>query len=129
MHVLGVDKKPRSRYILENRLGLRRYLVTWPVIMILWSKLTLNFVSVEVVSYVKIFFKCVQYMLPRKFYIRRNNIIANLLPWSDLEKCMYTTLFQLMMIKFYSHYLVYKYNFIYSLFWTTSKLTNDIKVI
>ena len=38
----------------------------------------------------------------RKFYIRRNNSkvdsmetrpIAHLLPWSDLEKCMYVTLF------------------------------------
>ena len=41
------------------------------------------------------------YLLPRKFYVRRNNNkydsietrrieIAHLLPWSDLENCMYT---------------------------------------
>ena len=77
-------------------------------------------------------------VLPKKFYIRRNNnkidsiqtgciVIADLLPWSDLEKCMYTTLFQLIMIKFYRHYLIYKCNFICSLFWTTRKLTNDKK--
>ena len=40
----------------------------------------------------------------RKFYIRKNNnkadtietgriVIAHVRPWSDLEKCMYTTLF------------------------------------
>ena len=45
-----------------------------------------------------------KYLQARKFYIRRNNnkvdsvktgstVIAHLLPWSDLEKCMYTTLF------------------------------------
>ena len=76
----------------------------------------------------------------RKFYIRRNNnkvnsiktgriAIADLLPLSDLEKCMYTTLFQLMMIKFYRHYLIYKYSFTFSLFCTTYKLTNDKKII
>ena len=47
----------------------------------------------------------------RKFYIYGNNnnddsietgriVTAELLPGSDLEKCMYVTLFQLMMIKF-----------------------------
>ena len=47
----------------------------------------------------------------RKFYIYRSNdnddsietgriVTAELLPRSDLEKCMYVTLFQLMMIKF-----------------------------
>ena len=34
-----------------------------------------------------------------------------------------------MMINFYGHYLIYKYNFTCSLFWTTPKLTNDIKII
>ena len=44
------------------------------------------------------------YMVSMKFYIRRNNkkvdfiepgpiVIAHFLPWSDLEKCMYVTLF------------------------------------
>ena len=76
----------------------------------------------------------------RKFYIRQNNnkvdsvetgriVIADLRPWRDLEKCMYTTLFWFMMIRFYLHYLIYKYNFTCSLFWTTCKLTNDIKII
>ena len=37
-------------------------------------------------------------------------IISHLFPWSNLEKCIYTTLFLLMMIKFYRHYLIYKYN-------------------
>ena len=56
---------------------------------------------------------------PRKFCIRRNNIkidsietgcivIAHLLPWSDLEKCMYTTLFWLKilssLLNFYIHF-------------------------
>ena len=30
-------------------------------------------------------------------------VIADLLPWSDLEKCMYTTLFKLIIINFYRH--------------------------
>ena len=34
-----------------------------------------------------------------------------------------------MMIKFYCHYLIYKYNLTCSLFWTTLILTNDIKII
>ena len=44
------------------------------------------------------------YLEPRKFYVRRNNnkansietepiVIVHLLPQSDLEKCMYTTIF------------------------------------
>ena len=56
------------------------------------------------------------------FFIRRNInkvdsietrriVIAHLLPWSDLEKLKYTTLFQFTMIKFYRHFLIYKYNF------------------
>ena len=56
-------------------------------------------------------------------------VIADLLPWSDLEKCMYITLFWLMMIKFYRHYLFYKYNFTFTLFCTTKKLINDEKNI
>ena len=32
-----------------------------------------------------------------------------------------------MTIKFYRHYLIYKYNFAFSLFCTTYKLTNDKK--
>ena len=73
-----------------------------------------------------------------KFYIWRNNSkvdsietgrieIAHLLPWSDLEKCIYTTLFQLMTIEFYHHYLIYEYNFTFSLFCSTCKVTNDKK--
>ena len=34
-----------------------------------------------------------------------------------------------MMIKFYFHYLIYKYDFTFSLFFTTYKLTNDEKTI
>ena len=56
-------------------------------------------------------------------------VIVDLLPWSDLEKCMYTTLFGLMIMKSYHHYLIYKYNYTCSVFWTTCKLTSDIKVI
>ena len=58
----------------------------------------------------------------RNFYIKRNNnktdsietgriVIACFLPLSVLEKYMDTKLFWLMMIKFYSHYLIYKYYF------------------
>ena len=76
----------------------------------------------------------------RKFYIRKNDneddsieigsiVIVNLLPWSDLEEYTYNKLFQLMMIKFYRHSLIHKYNFTCSLFWTTRKLTIDIKII
>ena len=76
----------------------------------------------------------------KKFYVRRNKnkvdsfetghiAIADLLPWSDLEKCMYTTLFYLMMIKFYRHYLIYKYHFTILLFWTPRKLTIDTKIV
>ena len=75
-----------------------------------------------------------------KFYIRRNNnkvdsietgriVIVHLFLWNDQENCMYSTLFQLLMIKFYRHHLVYKYNFVCSLFWTAHKLTNDKKLI
>ena len=32
-----------------------------------------------------------------------------------------------MMIKFYRHYLIYKYNFTFLLFYTTYKLTNGKK--
>ena len=77
---------------------------------------------------------------PKKFFIRRNNnkvdsietgriVIADFRRWSDLEKCMYTTFLQLMIIKFYQQYLMYKYSFICLLFWTTRKLTSDIKII
>ena len=76
----------------------------------------------------------------RKFYITRNNnkvnsletehiVIADFLPLSDLEKCMYTTLFQLTMIKFYHHYLIYKYNFTFLLFYMTHKLANIKRII
>ena len=79
-------------------------------------------------------------VLPRKFYTRRNNnkvnsieteciVIADLLPLSDLEKCMCNTLFQLMIIKFYCHYLIYKYKFTFSFFYMTHKLANDKKII
>ena len=75
------------------------------------------------------------FLRSRKFNIRRNNnkvdfieTIADLLPWSVLENCMYTTLFKLIMIKFYRHYLIYKYNFTCLLFWTKRKLTNDKKI-
>ena len=72
----------------------------------------------------------------RKFCIRRNNnkvdsietgriVIAHLLPWSDLEKYMYTTLFKLLMTIFYRRYLIYKNDFTFSLFCTTYKLTSD----
>ena len=37
-------------------------------------------------------------------------IVSHLFPGSNLEKCIHTTLFLLMMIKFYRHYLIYKYN-------------------
>ena len=40
-----------------------------------------------------------------------------------------TTLFWLMTIKVYRYYLIYKYNYTFSFFWTTRKLTNDIKTI
>ena len=84
--------------------------------------------------------KIIYKTVPRKFFIRKNNnkvnsieteriVIANLLPWSGLKKCMYVTLYQLMMIKIYCYYLIYKYNFTCSLFWTTRKLTNYIKII
>ena len=64
-----------------------------------------------------------------KKYIRRNNnntdsietgriVIAHLLPQSDLENCMYATPFQLMMIKFYRSYLIYKYSFTFLPFYT-----------
>ena len=79
-------------------------------------------------------------LIPKKVYVRRSNnkvdstetgriVIAPSLPWSDLEKCIYITLFWLMMIKFYLHNLIYKYNFASSLFWTTYKLTNNRKTI
>ena len=53
-----------------------------------WAKLASSYVSIQ----------------PRKFYGRRNNnkvdsietgliVIADLLPWSDLEVCVYSTLF------------------------------------
>ena len=48
-------------------------------------------------------------------------VIVDLLPWTDLEKCMYGTL--------YRHYFSYQYNFTCSLFWTTRKLTNNRKTI
>ena len=34
-----------------------------------------------------------------------------------------------MMIKFYRHYLIYKYNFTFLLFYTMHKLTNDKKIL
>ena len=72
------------------------------------------------------------YLNARKFCIRRNNnkvdsiktgrvVITHLLLWCDLEKCMYTTIFKLMLIKFYCHYLIYKYNFTFLLFHMTYK--------
>ena len=84
--------------------------------------------------------KCFFLRKAGKFYRRSYNIkvnsietgrivIADFLSWGDLEKCMYTKLFQLMIVKFYRRYLIYKYNFTYSLFWTTRKLTKDTKII
>ena len=78
------------------------------------------------------------FFIPRKFYIKSNNekvdsfetgciVIADLIPWSDLENCMYTILFQLMTIKFYRHYFICRYNFNHSHFRRTNKLTNNIK--
>ena len=75
-----------------------------------------------------------------KFCIRRNNnkvdsietgriAIAHLFLWNDQENCMYSTLFQLLMIKCYRHHFIYEYNFIFSLFWTAHKLTNEKKLI
>ena len=75
----------------------------------------------------------------RRLYIRRNNkkldfiekgciVIANLLLWSDLEQCIYTTLFYSMMIKSHRHYLIYKYKFTCSIFWTTRKLTRCVRM-
>ena len=72
--------------------------------------------------------------------MRRNNdkvnsidteriVIAHFLPRSDLEKFTYTTLFSLMMIKFYRHYLIFKYNSTFSLFCSGYKLTTDKKII
>ena len=54
--------------------------------------------------------------LSGKFNKRSNNnqvdfmeteriVIADLLSWSDLKKCIYTMLFKLMMIKFHGDYL------------------------
>ena len=78
----------------------------------------------------------------RKFYIRRNN--NNKQSWFCWNKahtyCWFASIkwfrnvhvhhdFWLTMINFYRHYLVYKYNFTCSLFWTTFKLTNDIKIL
>ena len=65
----------------------------------------------------------------RKFYIRRNNnkvdsietgriVVARFFPWSDLEKCMNGKFVWLMMITVYRHYLICKYNFACSLFWS-----------
>ena len=83
---------------------------------------------------------CPKLVRARKFHIRRNNNkvnsietgrieIADLLPLSDLEKGMYTTFFQLMMIKVYRHYLIYKYNFTFLLFYLTRKLASDKRII
>ena len=82
-------------------------------------------------------------IIPRKFYTKKNNnkinsieigriVIADLLPLSNLEKYMYTTLFQLKMIKCLGHYLIYKYNFNFLLFYmtlTNDKLANDERII
>ena len=76
--------------------------------------------------------KDMSFLKPTKFCIRRNNnkvdsiktgrvVITHLLLWCDLEKCMYTTIFKLMLIKFYCHYLIYKYNFTFLLFHMTYK--------
>ena len=78
--------------------------------------------------------------LKKEVLIRRNNskvdsietgciVIAHLLPWNDLEKCIYGRFFQLMMIKFHRHYFIYKCNFACLLFWATCKLTNNRKII
>ena len=82
----------------------------------------------------ELFCKNNQRQNPRKFYIRRNNnkvdtietgriVIAYLLP------CMCTTFFLINDDKILRYYLIYKYNFICLLFWTTRKSTNDVKII
>ena len=53
--------------------------------------------------------------------------VGHLLPWSDLERCMYGKLFFLFMIKFYRYYLIYKCNFTRSLFSTTWRSIKDKK--
>ena len=58
----------------------------------------------------------------RKFYIRRNNSKADSI---EIRRIVII----LIMIKFYRHYLIYKYNFMFSLFCMTYKLTNDKKII
>ena len=93
------------------------------------------------ISIISLFLKVRRNDLARKFSIRRNNnngisiktgciVIAHLLTCSDQEKCMYTTIFELItMIKLYLHFFIYKYNFSCSLFRTTHKLINDRKII
>ena len=93
------------------------------------------------ISIISLFLKVRRNDLPRKFSIRRNNnngisiktgciVIAHLLTCSDQEKCMYTTIFELItIIKLYLHFFIYKYNFSCSLFRTTHKLINDRKII
>ena len=79
----------------------------------------------------------------RKFFIRRNNnkvdfietgliVIADLLSWRNLENVtprIWHHAFWINHNKIISSLLIYKYNFTFSLYWTTHKLTNDPKII
>ena len=76
----------------------------------------------------------------RKFYIRRNNnkvdfietgliAIVDLLSWRNLENVYIHHAFWINDNKILSSLLIYKYNFTFSLYWITHKLTNDTKII
>ena len=81
------------------------------LIVVLGNKIRPNFFQLVGPLVISLFFCihnylciCSQNLQSRKFYVRRNNnkvdstetgriVIAHLLPWSDLENCMQSTLF------------------------------------
>ena len=113
MHVLGVAKRPGSWSILENRLGLGLYLVIWPLSMVLWTKLALSFVCVEVVSYVKIFLECAQYILPMYTWfihdfsstLTHDTWSMCYLTWISLKNNLISTLIYMLNIRIYYNLL------------------------
>ena len=85
------------------------------VTLILWTIIT--------VECIILFMPTITEVIYKNKYNKVDSIVTGhtVIPdlWSNQENCLYITLFQLPMIKFYRHYVMYKYNPTFSLIWTT----------
>ena len=84
-------------------------------------------------------FSCECCEISKNTFFHRTPLVAASVYWNRMHSywlfaslkwlSIYSTFLWLMIVKFYRHYLIYKYNFACSLFLTTRKSTNDRKII